>query len=75
VTRRRHTAPRYAEPDKNAGPTAVIEGLAVWFFVGLLHAIGESPMAFMPEGEVEIKMEGRSDAAPLRCIDPATARD
>src|SRR2546422_8366341 len=29
--------------------TAVIAGLAVWFFVGLLHAIGESPMGFMPE--------------------------
>src|SRR5881392_4228406 len=29
--------------------TAVIAGLAVWFFVGLVHAIGESPMGFMPE--------------------------
>src|SRR5438128_4107268 len=29
--------------------TAVIAGLAVWFFVGLLHAIGESPMGLMPE--------------------------
>jgi len=29
--------------------TAVIAGLAVWFFVGLLHAIGESPMGFMPQ--------------------------
>src|SRR5437870_11643458 len=29
--------------------TAVIAGLAGWFFVGLLHAIGESPMGFMPE--------------------------
>jgi len=29
--------------------TAVIAGLAVWFFVGLVHAIGESPMGFMPQ--------------------------
>src|SRR5205814_1212771 len=29
--------------------TALIAGLAVWFFVGLLHAIGESPMGFMPQ--------------------------
>ena len=29
--------------------TAVIAGVAVWFFVGLLHAIGEAPMGFMPQ--------------------------
>ncbi len=29
--------------------TAVIAGLAVWFFVGLLHAIGEAPMGMMPQ--------------------------
>ena len=29
--------------------TAVIAGLAVWFFVGLVHQIGESPMGFMPQ--------------------------
>jgi hypothetical protein len=29
--------------------TAVIAGLAVWFFVGLVHAIAESPMGFMPQ--------------------------
>ena len=27
----------------------VTAGFAVWFFVGLLHAIGESPMGFMPQ--------------------------
>jgi len=27
----------------------VIAGVAVWFFVGLLHAIGEAPMGFMPQ--------------------------
>src|SRR5438876_8299373 len=29
--------------------TAVIAGVAVWFFVGLLHALGEAPMALMPQ--------------------------
>jgi hypothetical protein len=29
--------------------TAVIAGLAVWFFIGLLHAIGDAPMGFMPQ--------------------------
>src|SRR5207253_7528461 len=29
--------------------TAVIAGVAVWFFVGLLHALGEAPMGFMPQ--------------------------
>jgi hypothetical protein len=29
--------------------TAVIAGLAVWFFVGLLHAIGEGPMGLFPQ--------------------------
>ena len=28
---------------------AVIAGVAVWFFVGLLHALGEAPMALMPQ--------------------------
>ncbi len=37
-------------PRFGAGPkTAVIAGVAVWFFVGLLHAIGEAPMGFMPQ--------------------------
>ena len=37
-------------PRFGAGPkTAVIAGLAVWFFVGLLHALGEAPMALMPQ--------------------------
>ncbi len=37
-------------PRFGAGPkTAVIAGLAVWFFVGLLHAIGEAPMGLMPQ--------------------------
>src|SRR5437763_5227091 len=30
--------------------TAVIAGLAVWFFVGLLHATGESPPGVVSEG-------------------------
>src|SRR5437764_13776061 len=29
--------------------TAVVAGVAVWFFVGLLHALGEAPMGFMPQ--------------------------
>jgi hypothetical protein len=42
-------------PRFGAGPkTAVIAGVAVWFFVGLLHAIGEAPMAFMPQRVVMI---------------------
>ena len=37
-------------PRFGAGPgTAVIGGLAVWFFVGLLHAVAEAPMALMPQ--------------------------
>ena len=37
-------------PRFNPGPrTAVIAGVAVWFFVGLLHALGEAPMALMPQ--------------------------
>jgi len=37
-------------PRFGAGPkTAVIAGVAVWFFVGLLHAIGEAPIGFMPQ--------------------------
>src|SRR5256885_13064365 len=31
------------------GKTALIAGLAVWFFVGPLHAIGESPVGLMPQ--------------------------
>src|SRR6266550_460582 len=29
--------------------TAVIAGVAVWFFIGLLHALGEGPMGLFPE--------------------------
>jgi hypothetical protein len=29
--------------------TAVIAGVAVWFFVGLLHALGEGPMGLFPQ--------------------------
>src|SRR5438067_11318101 len=29
--------------------TAVIAGIAVWFFVGLLHALGEAPMGLLPQ--------------------------
>src|SRR5438105_13683293 len=29
--------------------TAVIAGVAVWFFVGLLHALGEAPMGLFPQ--------------------------
>jgi hypothetical protein len=37
-------------PRFGAGPkTAVIAGLAIWFFVGLLHALAESPMGLMPQ--------------------------
>ncbi len=42
-------------PRFGAGPkTAAIAGLVVWFFVGLLHQIGESPMAFMPQNLMTI---------------------
>jgi hypothetical protein len=37
-------------PRYGAGPkTAVIGGLALWVFIGLLHAIAEAPMAMMPQ--------------------------
>ena len=42
----------YAAIRPRFGPgvkTAVIAGVALWFFVGLLHAIGEAPMGFMPQ--------------------------
>jgi len=29
--------------------TAVIAGVAVWFFIGLLHAISEGPMGLFPQ--------------------------
>ena len=29
--------------------TAVIAGVAVWFFVSLLHALGEAPMGLFPQ--------------------------
>src|SRR2546425_13360836 len=36
-------------PRFGAGPkTAVIAGVALWFFVFLLHAIGEAPMGLFP---------------------------
>src|SRR3989442_6592130 len=36
-------------PRFGAGPkTAVIAGVALWFFVGLLHAVGDAPMGLMP---------------------------
>ncbi|HVH67315.1 MAG TPA: hypothetical protein VM716_05560 [Gemmatimonadales bacterium] len=37
--------PRYGPGVK----TAVIAGVAVWFFIGLLRAIGDAPMGFMPQ--------------------------
>jgi hypothetical protein len=37
-------------PRFGAGPqTAVIAGVAVWFFVGLLHSLGEAPMGLFPQ--------------------------
>ena len=42
----------YAAIRPRFGPgakTAVIAGVAVWFFVGLLHALGEGPMGLFPE--------------------------
>ncbi len=37
-------------PRFGAGPkTAVIAAVAVWFFVGLLHAVGEAPMGLFPQ--------------------------
>jgi hypothetical protein len=29
--------------------TAVIAGVAVWFFIGLLNTISQAPMGFMPQ--------------------------
>lgn len=37
--------PRYGPGPK----TAVIAGLALWVFIGLLHAIAEAPMQMMPQ--------------------------
>jgi hypothetical protein len=42
----------YAAIRPRFGPgvrTAVIAGLAVWFFVGLMHAAGEAPMQLLPQ--------------------------
>ena len=42
----------YAAIRPRFGPgvrTAVIAGVAVWFFIGLLRAIGDAPMGFMPQ--------------------------
>ena len=42
----------YAAIRPRFGPgagTAVIAGVAVWFFIGLLHAIGEAPMGLLPQ--------------------------
>lgn len=37
-------------PRYGAGPrTAVLAGLALWFFTRLLHALGEASMGFLPE--------------------------
>lgn len=37
-------------PRFGAGPkTAVIAAVAVWFFVALLHAVGEAPMGLFPQ--------------------------
>jgi hypothetical protein len=37
-------------PRFGAGPkTAVIAGLAVWFFMGLLRTLGDAPMGLMPQ--------------------------
>lgn len=37
-------------PRFGAGPkTAVLAGLALWFFIALLHALGEAPMGFLPQ--------------------------
>lgn len=37
-------------PRYGAGPkTAVIAGIALWVYIGLLHAIAEAPMAMMPQ--------------------------
>ncbi len=36
-------------PRFGAGPkTAALAGVAVWFFVGLLHAISEAPLGYVP---------------------------
>jgi len=37
-------------PRFGAGPrTAIIAGVALWFFVFLLHAVGEAPQGLMPQ--------------------------
>jgi hypothetical protein len=37
-------------PRFGAGPkTGVIAGLAVWFFISFLHALGEAPMLLFPQ--------------------------
>lgn len=42
-------------PRFGAGPrTAVYAGMYVWMLIALLHAIGESPMGFMPQNVVVI---------------------
>lgn len=56
-------------PRFGAGPkTAVIAGVALWFFVGLLHQIGESPMAFMPQRLMTIGTVVALVALPLATV-------
>jgi hypothetical protein len=56
-------------PRFGAGPkTAVIAGVALWFFVGLLHQIGESPMGFMPQRLMTIGTVVALVAIPLATV-------
>src|SRR2546423_12981546 len=48
--------------------TAVIAGLAGWVFVGLLHAVGESPMGVMPERLMGIGTGGALGSIPVATV-------
>jgi hypothetical protein len=56
-------------PRFGAGPkTAVIAGLALWFFVGLLHALGEAPMGVFPQRLYTIGVVVYLIQAPLAAV-------
>jgi len=48
--------------------TAVIAGLALWFFIGLMSAIGEAPMGLFPQRLYTIGAVVALIKIPLACV-------
>jgi hypothetical protein len=56
-------------PRFGAGPkTAVIAGLAVWFFAGLLQGLGQAPMGLMPQRVITIGTVVALIACPVATV-------